>query len=100
MKIFNNFKNMSLEDILNFYISDDLKIDLNSIYYYLRHKDLNKGLKGLYPPNFKEITSHNGSREDKKLFKKKCKNFAIDENNILVKLKEISDDNGNKNIKN
>ena len=33
------------------------------------------------------------------MFKKKCKTFAIDENNILVKLKKVTDDNGNRSIK-
>lgn len=44
---------------------------------------------------FHLITKHIGSREDKKLFKKKCKTFAIDSNNRLIKLKEIKDENGN-----
>ena len=47
-----------------------------------------------YPKNFYLITKNKGSKEDKKMFKKKCKTFAIDSKNILIKLKEKKDENG------
>ena len=56
---------------------------------------MNNGLFGNYPKNFHIISKNKGSREDKKLFKKKCKNFAIDSKNRLIKLKEIKDEKGN-----
>lgn len=42
----------------------------------------------LIQKNFHLITKHKRSREDKKLFKKKCKTFAMDSKNRLIKLKE------------
>ena len=35
-------------------------------YYYIKHKYLNKGLKGEYPLDFNELTKHKGSRKDRK----------------------------------
>ena len=71
-----------------FYNNEQNKIDFSSIYYYIKNKDINNGLFGIYSKNFHLITKNKGSREDKKLFKKKCKSFAIDSKNRLIKLKE------------
>ena len=64
----------------------------------MKKNDINNGLKGEYPDNFKEITKNKRLRDDKKLFKIKFTTYAIDNNNRLVKLKEISEDDGNTKI--
>ena len=58
-----------------FYNNEQNKIDFSAIYYYIKNKDMNNGLFGNYPKNFHLITKNKCSREDKKMFKKKSKNF-------------------------
>ena len=94
----NNLNNKTIDEVCQFYKSEQNKIDFSSIYYYIKNKDINNGLFGSYPKNFHLITKNKGNREDKKLFKKKCKTFAIDCNNQLIKLKEKKDENGNVKI--
>ncbi len=61
-EILNNLQNKSLEEVTKFYSSGEEKIDFGSIYFYLKHKDLNKGVAGKYPENFSKITKNKGNR--------------------------------------
>ena len=97
--LLNNLQDKDIEKVYEFYNSGKNIIDFSTIYYYLKHEDLNNELYGAYPKNFKEISNHKGSREDKKTFKKKCKTYTIDHKGRLVKLKEIKDETGNMKIK-
>ena len=73
LKELNNLNNKTINEVYNFYNSEQNKIDFSSIYYYIKNKDINNGLFGSYTKNFHLITKHKGSREDKKLFKKNVK---------------------------
>ena len=91
--LLNDLKNFSFEDTVKFYSSEKDVFDFSSIYYYLKTKQNNNNEFGEYPPNLKLITKNKGNRTDKKNFKLKCKNYSINNDNVLIKLKEIKKNN-------
>ena len=86
-----NLKDKKINEILNFYkSSDNNKVGLDDIYYYLYHKKNDPNGHGKYSDKFKKINKGKSYENKKNVFRKKCHKYNIDEENRLIKTLKIT----------
>ena len=64
LNIINNLNGKTIDEVCKFYNNEQNKIYFNSMYYYIKNKDINNRLFGIYPKKFHLITKNKGNRED------------------------------------